>query len=105
MKIRGWLGLLLGMSAAMVQAEPAAILMQVSLRAKPERHAQAVAQLQSGEKVEVLRARGYWVEVQTSQGTGWLRLSALVLPPETITKNDSPLFGKASGRAAVDQEQ
>ena len=56
-------------------AEPAVLLKDAELYAKPVSDAEAVQSLKSGEKLEVMARKGAWANVKAANGTaGWLRV-------------------------------
>jgi hypothetical protein len=56
-------------------AEPATLLKDTDLYAKPLSDAEAVKSLKAGEKLDITGRKGAWANVKTSSGTaGWLRI-------------------------------
>lgn len=61
--------------AGIVQAEPATLLKESEIRAKPFADAEVLATLKAKEKVDITARKGAWATVQTSKGqSGWLRI-------------------------------
>lgn len=56
-------------------AEPASLLKDSEMRAKPLGDADIVVMLKAKEKVEITARKGAWANIQTGKGqTGWVRL-------------------------------
>ncbi|MDQ8037519.1 MAG: SH3 domain-containing protein [Pedobacter sp.] len=56
-------------------AEPASLLKDSEMRAKPLGDADIVVMLKAKEKVEITARKGAWANIQTTKGqTGWVRL-------------------------------
>lgn len=63
------------LAASMAWAEPATLLKDGELRAKPLGDADLVVMLKAREKVDITARKGAWANVQTAKGqTGWVRL-------------------------------
>ncbi len=94
------LGLLL-QSAAMA-AESGTALKADAIRAEPFGDAKTVATLAAGDKVDILKKDGGWLQVKSVKGKGWVRMLS-------IRKGDTRkgagaaagLLGLASGRAGT----
>lgn len=50
---------------------------EVKLLTAPEISARMIAQLSTDEPVNIVTRKGFWIEVNAGQHTGWLKLSAL----------------------------
>ncbi|HEX6590834.1 MAG TPA: SH3 domain-containing protein [Moraxellaceae bacterium] len=69
---------LLLLAGSLAWAEPATLLKDSELRAKPLGDAELVSTLKAKDKVEITARKGAWANVQTPKGqTGWVRLLAL----------------------------
>lgn len=63
------------LASSLTWAEPATLLKDGEMRAKPLGGAELVVMLKAKEKVEITARKGAWANVQTSKGqTGWVRL-------------------------------
>ncbi|MGH8492789.1 MAG: SH3 domain-containing protein [Moraxellaceae bacterium] len=61
--------------SALTWAEPATLLKESEMRAKPLGNAEVVTMLRAKDKVEITARKGAWANVQTPKGqTGWVRL-------------------------------
>lgn len=82
------LGLL--MQAGAMAAESGTALKADAMRAEPFGDAKQVATLATGDKVDILKKDGGWLQVKSAKGKGWVRMLS-------IRKGDAK---KGSGEAA-----
>lgn len=93
-------GLLL--SAIACAAESGTVLKADEIRAEPFRDAKTVAQLATGDKVDILGKDGGWLKVKSAKGNGWVHmLSIRKGDARKGSGNASGLLGLASGRAGT----
>ncbi len=72
------------------------------LRAEPFGDAKAVATLSAGDKVEILKKEGGWLQVKGAKGNGWVRmLSIRKGEARKGSVGAAGLLGLASGRAGT----
>lgn len=63
------------LAGSLAWAEPATLIKDGEMRAKPLGSADLVVMLKAKEKVEITARKGAWANVQTAKGqTGWVRL-------------------------------
>lgn len=73
-----------------------------SLRAEPFADAKETAKLAAGDKVEILKKSGGWLQVKSAKGSGWVRM--LSIRKGTARKGSgeaSGVLALASGRAGT----
>jgi hypothetical protein len=68
----------------------------VDLLAEPTVGAKKSGTLTVGQAISVLEKKGFWVKVQSSNQSGWVKLTDIELP-NTVTKIDPLSTGRASG--------
>jgi len=74
------------------------------LKAEPFRDAKTVTTLASGDKVDILKKEGGWLQVKTSKGTGWVRMLSVRRGEARKASAGSEVEGLsklASGRAGT----
>lgn len=87
---------LAGESGAAVKAD--------ELKAEPFRDAKTVGKLKSGDKVEILKKDGGWLQVNSARGSGWVRMLSIRRGEARKASAGSEiagLAGLASGRAGT----
>lgn len=85
-----------GEKGAMVKAD--------DLRAEPFRDAKIAGALAAGDKVEILRKDGGWLQIKSAKGSGWVRMLSVrrgEAGKATAGSNVAGLAGLASGRAGT----
>lgn len=83
-------------------AETGTALKADAIRAEPFRDARSIGTLAAGDKVEILRKDGGWVQVSSAKGKGWVRLlSVRSGTAPKATQSSAGLLGMASGRAGT----
>ncbi|OGS96053.1 MAG: ligand-binding protein SH3 [Gallionellales bacterium RBG_16_56_9] len=98
------LGLVLGALLAMPAhaAETGTALKADAIKAEPFRDAKTVATLAAGDKVEIVKKNGGWLQVKSAKGNGWVRmLSVRKGEARKATGDAAGLLGMASGRAGT----
>lgn len=97
---------LAGLFAALpvAAAESGRLLKADELKAEPFRDAKTLSALAAGDKVDILKRQGGWLQVKSSKGSGWVRMLS-VRRGETTgpggAGDASGLLGLASGRAGT----
>jgi hypothetical protein len=72
------------------------------LKAEPFRDAKTVANLSAGDKVEILKRDGGWLQVKSTKGSGWVRMLSIRRGEARKGTGDAAgLLGLASGRAGT----
>lgn len=83
-------------------AETGTALKADAIRAEPFRDAKTVATLAIGDKVEIVKKDGGWLQVISAKGSGWVRmLSVRKGEARKGTGDAAGLLGLASGRAGT----
>ena len=84
-----------GDSGAMIKAD--------ALRAEPFSDAKKVGTLAAGDKVDILKKDGGWLNVKSAKGKGWVRMLSIRrgAAPVKSTAGASGLSSLASGRAGT----
>jgi len=98
------LSVLLFSAATAHAGESATSIKTDTLRDAPYSDAKSVATLSSGSSVEILKRKGGWYQVKTSQGSGWIRMLSLRkgnASKASAGSSASSLAGLASGRAGT----
>ncbi|MDD2914391.1 MAG: SH3 domain-containing protein [Gallionella sp.] len=90
------------LSSALHAAESGTALKGDELKAEPFRDAKTVAKLASGDKVDILKKDGGWLQVKSAKGKGWVRmLSIRKGDARKSGSNTGGLLALASGRAGT----
>ena len=74
------------------------------LRAEPFRDAKSVGALAAGDKVEIIKKDGGWLQIKSDKGSGWVRMLSVRRGDARKTTAGSEvagLAGLASGRAGT----
>ncbi len=98
------LATLLLMWPAAHAAESGATVKADDLKAEPFSDAKNVARLPAGEKVEILKKNGGWLQVKTAKGSGWMRMLSIRKGEARKASGGAEmagLAGLASGRAGT----
>jgi hypothetical protein len=85
-----------GESGAMIKAD--------NLRAEPFSDAKTVARMAAGDKVEILKKDGGWLQVKSAKGSGWMRMLSIrtgAARKSSAGTEVAGLAGLASGRAGT----
>jgi len=82
------------LSGALHAAESGTTLKADDLKKEPFRDAKTVAKLATGDKVDILKKDGGWLQVNSAKGKGWVRMLS-------IRKGDTRKGGSASGLLAL----
>lgn len=94
------LGALLALSAH--AAESGTALKADAIKAEPFNDAKTVATLTAGDKVEIVKKDGGWLQIKSAKGKGWVRmLSVRKGEARKGTGDAAGLLGLASGRAGT----
>jgi len=99
----GLAALLLAMPAAHAGENGTAVKAD-DLRAEPFRDAKAVGALTAGDKVEILKKDGGWLQIKSAKGNGWVRMLSIrrgEARKTTAGGEVAGLAGLASGRAGT----
>lgn len=85
-----------------VAAETGTALKADAIRAEPFRDAKTVAMLAAGDKVEILKKDGGWLQVKSGKNSGWVRMLSIRKGAARKDSGDAAgLLGLASGRAGT----
>jgi len=88
-------------SGAVVAAESGTALKADDIKAEPYGDAKTVAKLKTGDKVDIIRKDGGWLQVNSKKGKGWVRMLS-IRKGEAIKKSSAGgVLGLASGRAGT----
>jgi hypothetical protein len=83
-------------------AESGTALKADAIRAEPFGDAKMVATLSAGDKVEILKKDGGWLQVKSAKGSGWVRMLSIRKGEARKGSGDAAgLLGLASGRAGT----
>ncbi|MBI4938447.1 MAG: SH3 domain-containing protein [Nitrosomonadales bacterium] len=83
-------------------AESGTALKADALRAEPFADAKEVAALAAGDKVEILKKNGGWLQVKSARGSGWVRMLSIRKGEARKGPGDAAgLLALASGRAGT----
>lgn len=83
-------------------AETGTLLKADAIRAEPFNDARKLAVLAAGDKVEIFKRDGGWLQVRSGKGSGWVRmLSVRKGEARKGTGEAAGLLGVASGRAGT----
>lgn len=95
------LGALL-LSGALFAAESGTALKGEDIKAGPFRDAKTVATLATGDKVDILKKDGGWLQIKSTKGKGWVRMLSIRKGDARKGSGDaSGLLGLTSGRAGT----
>ena len=74
------------------------------LKAEPFRDAKTVGSLATGDRVEILKKEGGWLQVKSAKGSGWVRMLSIRRGEARKGSGDAAgVLGLASGRAGTGQ--
>jgi hypothetical protein len=89
-------------AGAALAGETGTALKPDQLRAEPFRDARTVANLSAGDKVDILKRDGGWLQVKSAKGSGWVRMLSIRRGEARKGTGDAAgLLGLASGRAGT----
>lgn len=86
-----------------IAAELASAIKDDTLRAEPFADAKKISTIKRGERLEIIKKQGAWLQVKSSKKTGWLRLLAVKRSVPTTTGSSANIFKQASGRTGTGQ--
>ncbi len=94
---------LLLLMPAVYAAESGVAVKADDIRSEPFSDAESVARLAVGDKVEILKRDGGWLNVKSAKGKGWVRMLSIRrgAAPGKASVSASGLAGLASGRAGT----
>lgn len=83
--------------------ESGAVIKADELKAEPFQDAKTVGSLAVGDKVDILKKDGGWLNVKSAKGNGWVRMLSIrrSAAPSKSTAGASGLTSLASGRAGT----
>ncbi len=84
-------------------AESGSALKNDSMRAEPFADAKVTGNFNRGDKVEILKKQGAWLQVKTTKNTGWVRLLSIKRGNTSAANQTSGVLAVASGRAGTGQ--
>lgn len=83
-------------------AEAGTALKADEIKAEPFRDAGTVATLAAGDKVEILKKDGGWLQIKSASGNGWVRMLSIRKGAARKGSGEAAgLLGVASGRAGT----
>lgn len=85
-------------------AESGAAIKPDELKAEPFRDARTVGKLATGDKVDILKKDGGWLQVKSAKGSGWVRMLSIrkgEARKSSAGAEVAGLAGLASGRAGT----
>lgn len=89
-------------AGAALAGEAGTVLKPDQLKAEPFRDAKTVANLGAGDKVEILKKDGGWLQVKSAKGSGWVKMLSIRRGDARKGTGDAAgLLGLASGRAGT----
>ena len=89
-------------TGAALAGEVGTALKADQLKAEPFRDAKTVANLGAGDKVEILKKDGGWLQVKSAKGSGWVKMLSIRRGDARKGAGDAAgLLGLASGRAGT----
>ena len=90
------------LSGALHAAESGTALKADDLKTEPFRDARAVAKLAAGDKVDILKKDGGWLQVNSAKGKGWVRMLSIRKGDARKGGSDAGgVLALASGRAGT----
>lgn len=90
------------MQSAAIAAESGTALKADAIRAEPYGDAKTVATLAVGDKVDILKKQGGWLQVKSAKGKGWVRMLSIRKGEAKKGSGEAAgLLGLASGRAGT----
>ena len=90
------------LSGALHAAESGTALKADDLKTEPFRDAKTVAKLATGDKVDILKKDGGWLQVNSAKGKGWVRMLSIRKGDARKGGSDaSGVLALASGRAGT----
>jgi hypothetical protein len=89
-------------AGAALAAETGTALKADQLKAEPFRDAKTVANLSTGDRVEIVKKDGGWLQVKSAKGSGWVKMLSIRRGEARKGTGDAAgLLGLASGRAGT----
>lgn len=90
------------MQSVAMAGESGTALKADALRAEPFGDAKTVATLATGDKVDILKKNGGWLQVKSAKGKGWVRMLSIRKGDAKKGSGEAAgLLGLASGRAGT----
>jgi Bacterial SH3 domain len=90
------------MQTVALAGEAGTALKADTIRAEPFSDAKTVAKLATGDKVDILKKDGGWLQINSTRGKGWVRMLSIRKGDAKKGSGDaSGLLGLASGRAGT----
>lgn len=90
------------MQSAVLAGETGTALKADAMRKEPYGDAKTVATLAVGDKVDILKKSGGWLQVKSAKGKGWVRMLSVRRGDAKKGSGDAAgLLGLASGRAGT----
>lgn len=89
--------------AAALAGETGTALKNDTLRKEPYADAKTAGSFIRGEKLEILKKQGAWLQVKTKKSTGWVRLLSVKRGAVSSSNQAAGILAAASGRAGTGQ--
>lgn len=86
-----------------IAAETGSALKNDNLRAEPYADAKLAGSFSRGERLEILKKQGAWLQVKTKKTTGWVRLLSVKRGTASTGNQTAGVLAAASGRAGTGQ--
>jgi uncharacterized protein YgiM (DUF1202 family) len=101
-KMTGLVALLCLLMQSAAMAETGTALKEDAIRAEPFGDAKTVAKLSKGDKVDILKKDGGWLQVKSAKGKGWVRMLSIRKGDARKGSGEAEgLLSLASGRAGT----
>lgn len=86
-----------------IAAETGSALKNDSIRVEPFADAKVTGNFNRGDKIEILKKQGAWLQVRTKKNTGWVRLLSIKRGSSSAANQTAGILAAASGRAGTGQ--
>ena len=86
-----------------IAAESGSALKKDNIRSEPFADAKITGNFNRGDKVEILKKQGAWLQVKTTKNTGWVRLLSIKRGSTSSSNQAAGVLAVASGRAGTGQ--
>lgn len=86
-----------------IAAEIGSALKNDNLRAEPYADAKVAGSFSRGERLEILKKQGAWLQVKSKKSTGWVRLLSVKRGAASTGNQSAGVLAVASGRAGTGQ--
>ena len=91
------------LSQLSVAAETGSALKNDSIRLEPFTDAKVAGSISRGDRLDILKKQGAWLQVKSQKSTGWVRLLSVKRGGSNASDQTSGVLAVASGRAGTGQ--